>query len=132
MLFILASFAHDTACGHPGDNNAISLVKVEQNDTDARCVYADQPEPVSKKAPRFVMQFATTGKEVAYPLGEATKKIAKWEGSALMVNKIVSGSPRSYTQMDVGSYRVMAQHSHPTADCDAQGEMESTLVYARP
>jgi hypothetical protein len=73
------------------------LIKVEHKDSQVRCVPVD-PAPDPKKT--AMMNFVTTGRETAHPLGDASgKSIAKWEGSALLINTLVSG-PSSYTQMD--------------------------------
>ena len=105
-------------------------IKIDHKDTHVRCVPGD-PMPDSKKTP-MVMNFVTTGKETAHPLGNASgKSIAKWEGSALLINTLVSG-PRSYTQMDrwklsrdgmVLTIRRQIVNLH--------GESESILVYER-
>ena len=104
-------------------------IKVEHKDTLVRCVPVE-PAPNPKKL--AMMNFATTGKEMAHPLGDASgKSIAKWEGSALLINTLVSG-PRTYTQMDrwrlsrdglVLNIRRQIVNLH--------GESESLLVYEK-
>lgn len=104
---------------------------VEHKDTDVRCTPAEQPEPDAKKAPRMTMQFATNGKEIAHPIGDATgKSIAKWEGSALMINTIVSSPQRSFTRMD--RWKLSRDGKVLTVRrqiVTLQGQIESTLIY---
>src|SRR5688572_22420264 len=55
-------------------------IKVEHKDTQVRCVPV---EPALDPKRSAMMNFVTTGKETAHPLGDASgKSIAKWEGSA--------------------------------------------------
>src|SRR5687768_7363894 len=76
-------------------------IEVEHKDTEVRCVPALPASEQMKTPSKMHMSFVTTGKETAHPLGEATgKSMAKWEGSALLINTIVNSPPRSYTQMD--------------------------------
>lgn len=106
-------------------------MKVEHKDTEIHCAPAEiQPQP--KKNP-ILMHFATTGKETSHPLGESSgKSIAKWEGSALMVNTIVTG-PRNYTQMDRWK---LSRDGHTLTIrrqiINLHGETESTLIYEKP
>lgn len=106
------------------------IMKVEHKDTDVRCVPVE-PESEPKKPGRMVMQFATNGKEIAHPVGDATaKSIAKWEGSALMINTIVSSPQRSYTQMD--RWKLSRDGKVLTVRrqiVTIHGEVESTLFY---
>jgi len=104
-------------------------ITVEHKDTQVRCVPVETASDPKRAA---MMKFVTTGKEVAHPLGDASgKSIAKWEGSALLINTLVSG-PRSYTQMDrwklsrdglVLTIRRQIVNLH--------GDSESTLVYEK-
>lgn len=106
------------------------LMRIEHKDTEVRCIPVDR-EVEPKKASRMVMQFATNGKETAHPIGDATgKSIAKWEGSALMVNTLVSSPQRSYTQMD--RWKLSRDGKVLTVRrqiVTIHGEVESTLVY---
>jgi hypothetical protein len=108
-------------------------MQVEHNNLEVRCLPVEQAVADPKKANRTVLQFATNGKETAHPIGEATgKSIAKWEGSALMINTIVNGPQRSYTQMD--RWKMSRDVNVLTIRrqiVTMQGEVESTLVYDR-
>jgi hypothetical protein len=109
-------------------------MQVEHKDVEVRCVPVEQPHPDTKKANRVMLHFAVNGKETAHPIGDATgKSIAKWEGSALMINTIVNGPQRSYTQMDRWKMsrdgRVLTIRRQIVS---LQGEVESTLVYEKP
>ena len=108
-------------------------MQVEHKDAEVRCVPVEQPHPEPKKASRVMLHFATNGKETAHPIGDATgKSIAKWEGSALMINTIVNGPQRSYTQMDRWKMsrdgRVLTVRRQIVS---LHGEIESTLVYEK-
>lgn len=65
--------------------------------------------------------------------GITTKVILKWEGSALLINALVSGERGNYTQMDRwklsrdgSTLTILRQIVRRT------GESESTLIYERP
>jgi len=74
--------------------------------------------------------FALDGSETRYRAGEETRSTAvKWEGSALLINTLVSG-PRDYTIMD----RWKLSSDHATLTITRQvirgtQEVEGTLVY---
>jgi hypothetical protein len=108
-------------------------MKVDHLNTEVKCVPVESPAFETKKGNRMLMHFATNGKETAHPLGEASgKSIAKWEGSALMINTIVNSPHRSYTQMD----RWKLSRDGNTLTIRRQvvtlhGEVESTLVYGK-
>ena len=108
-------------------------MKVDHVDVEVKCVPLESLSPEAKKANRTLMHFATNGKETSHPLGEATgKSIAKWEGSALMINTIVNSPHRSYTQMD--RWKLSRDGSTLTIRRQVvtlHGEIESTLVYGR-
>lgn len=109
-----------------------SLMKVDHKDTDIHCVPVDAG-PGAPKAGPLAMRFATNGKETTHPFGEASgKSIAKWEGSALMINTIVSSPRQSYTQMD--RWKLSRDGKVLTVRrqiVNLHGEIESTLVYDR-
>jgi hypothetical protein len=106
-------------------------MQVEHKDLVVRCVPLELPQPDPTTANRVMLHFATNGKETAHPIGDATgKSIAKWEGSALMINTIVNGRQRSYTQMD--RWKLSRDGKVLTIRrqiVTLQGEVESTLVY---
>ena len=106
-------------------------MQVEHKDLVVRCVPLGDPQPDPTKANRVMLHFATNGRETAHPIGDATgKSIAKWEGSALMINTIVNGRQRSYTQMD--RWKLSRDGKVLTIRrqiVTLQGEVESTLVY---
>jgi hypothetical protein len=106
------------------------LMSVEHKNTDIRCAPVE-PGPEPKKRSRMMMQFATNGKETAHPIGDATgKSIAKWEGSALMINTIVSNPQGNYTRMD--RWKLSRDGNVLTVRrqiVTIHGEVESTLVY---
>jgi hypothetical protein len=108
-------------------------MKVEHKDTEVRCVPTEVAADPKKNSARMLMSFVTTGKEVAHPLGESSgKSIAKWEGSALLINTIVSG-PRNYTQMD--RWKLSRDGATLTVRrqiVNLHGESESLLVYEKP
>lgn len=75
--------------------------------------------------------YSTSGRTTKHKIGEASHSSAtKWEGTALLVNTIVSGPQGNYTRMerwrragDGRSLTVRTQIVRPS------GETESTLVY---
>jgi hypothetical protein len=108
-------------------------IKVEHKDTEVRCAPIE-PASEQKKTPgKMQMSFVTTGKETAHPLGESTgKSIAKWEGSALLINTVVESPLRSYTQMD--RWKLSRDGKVLTIRrqiVQLHGESESTLVYEK-
>jgi hypothetical protein len=108
-------------------------MQVEHKDVEVRCIPVEQPHPDTKRASRVTLHFVTNGKETAHPIGDATgKSIAKWEGSALMINTVVNGPHRSYTQMD--RWKMSLDDRMLTIRrqiVSLQGEIESTLVYEK-
>jgi hypothetical protein len=106
------------------------LMKVDHKDTEIHCVPVESGAAAQKATP-LAMHFATNGKETAHPIGDALgKSIAKWEGSALMINTIVSSSRQSYTQMD--RWKLSRDGKVLTIRrqiVNLHGEIESTLIY---
>ncbi len=74
--------------------------------------------------------FALDGSETRYHAGEETRSTAvKWEGSALLINTLVSGS-RDYTIMD--RWKLSADHTTLTISrhvIRGTEEVEGTLIY---
>lgn len=106
---------------------------VEHKGTDVKCRPEALAAPSAPTPSPFLLQFATTGKESKHAMGEGTgKSIAKWEGSALLVNTLVSEKGMNYTQMDRwkisrdGEKLVIVR-----TIVSSRGESESTLVYMR-
>jgi hypothetical protein len=108
-------------------------MKVEHKDVEIRCVPVGQSHPDPKKVSRVMLHFATNARETAHPIGDGrAKSIAKWEGSALMINTIVNDPQRSYTQMD--RWKMSRDGKVLTIRrqiVSLQGEVESTLVYEK-
>ena len=104
-----------------------TLLEIEQDDSLMRIVSRDNPAaPVS-------WSYSVTGKTTKHKVGESSYSSAtKWEGTALLVNTIVSGAPGSYTRMErwrlSGDGRTL---SIRTQIVRPSGETESTLVYRR-
>jgi hypothetical protein len=109
-----------------------SLMKVDHKDTEIHCVPVEAGARTPNSGP-LAMRFATNGKETTHPVGEASgKSVAKWEGSALMINTIVSSPRQSYTQMD--RWKLSRDGKVLTVRrqiVNLHGEIESTLVYDR-
>lgn len=106
---------------------------VEHKGTDVKCRPESHAAVAAPSGLPFVLQFATTGKESKHSMGEGTgKSIAKWEGSALLINTLVSEKGMNYTQMDRwkisrdGEKLVIVR-----TIVSSRGESESTLVYTR-
>jgi hypothetical protein len=106
------------------------LMKVDHKDTEVHCVPVET-DSIAQKSNRLTMHFATNGKETVHPIGDASgKSIAKWEGSALMINTIVSSPRQSYTQMD--RWKLSRDDKVLTVRrqiITLHGEIESTLIY---
>jgi hypothetical protein len=108
------------------------LMKVEHSNSEIRCVPVEASVP-TKPAGKMLMHFATTGKETSHPVGEGSgKSITKWEGSALLINTLVSTPQRSYTQMD--RWKLSRDGNTLTVRrqiVNLHGETESMLVYEK-
>lgn len=109
------------------------VMKVEHKDPEIRCLPATELQSGKSAKDAPAMAFMTNGKETSHRVGEApAKSIAKWEGSALLINTIVSGPTRSYTQMD--RWKLSRNNALLTIRrqiVTLHGEIESTLVYER-
>ena len=75
--------------------------------------------------------FTTDGKEVRVRIGRRSlNTVAKWEGSALLVNTIVNDAARNYTQMD--RWAISRDRRVLTVTREIAGrDVEATLVYER-
>jgi hypothetical protein len=77
-------------------------------------------------------RYALDGSETRKRVGEETWNSAtKWEGSALLINRLVSG-PRNYTVMD--RWELSRNHDSLTItrqEIRADGQLEGTLVFRR-
>ena len=75
--------------------------------------------------------FTTDGKEVRARIGRRSlNTVAKWEGSALLVNTIVNDPARNYTQMD--RWTISRDRRVLTVTREIGGrDLEATLVYER-
>ena len=75
--------------------------------------------------------FTTDGKEVRARIGRRSlNTVAKWEGSALLVNTIVNDPARNYTQMD--RWTISRDRRVLTVTREIAGrDVEATLVYER-
>jgi len=75
--------------------------------------------------------FTTDGKEVRARIGRRSlNTVAKWEGSALLVNTIVNDPGRNYTQMD--RWTISRDRKVLTVTREIAGrDGEATLVYER-
>jgi type IV secretion system protein VirB10 len=78
----------------PSGAAAERLLTVVQNESALRC-YSSKPD-----GSQVEWSYALNGDETKYGIGAETRNSAtKWEGSALLVNTLVSG-PNDYTVMD--------------------------------
>ena len=99
---------------------------VTQDDLALRCTSPAQEGPVPQ------WSYLLDGTETRSRFGDETRNsVAKWEGSALLVNTLVSG-PREYTLMD----RWQLSRDRSTLSITRQivernGTTESVLVYKR-
>ncbi|HEY1203478.1 MAG: hypothetical protein ABSH46_16370 [Bryobacteraceae bacterium] len=75
--------------------------------------------------------FTTDGKEARVTIGRRSlNTVAKWEGSALLVNTIVNDPGRNYTQMD--RWTVSRDRRVLTVSREIAGrDVEATLIYER-
>ena len=75
--------------------------------------------------------FTTDGKEVRVRIGRRSlNMVAKWEGSALLVNTIVNDPARNFTQMD--RWTISRDRRVLTVTREIAGrDVEATLVYER-
>ena len=76
---------------------------------------------------------STDGKETRQASsGRSSNSVAKWEGDALLINRLVAAGSSQHTEMD----RWKLSHDRQTLTVRREvvtprGEMESTLVYER-
>jgi hypothetical protein len=109
-----------------GPANADQRLTVRQNDLVIRCT------AVSPGASPAEWSYLMDGTETRFSAGDETRSsIVKWEGTALLVNTLVSGS-RNYTQMD--RWKLSRDGSTLTITrqiVDRGGTSEDVLVYKR-
>lgn len=105
-----------------------ATLEIEHRSGTIRCTSA-----VAGRAP-LVFDFTTDGKEKrAKSGGTSLLTVAKWEGSALLINTIVGGPSGGYTQMD--RWTISRDGTTLTIGREvvrASGRAEATLVYAKP
>ena len=105
-----------------------ATLEIEHRSGAVRCTSA-----VAGSAP-LVFDFTTDGKEKrAKSGGTSLLTVAKWEGSALLINTIVSGPSGGYTQMD--RWTISRNGTTLTIGREvvrASGRAEATLIYAKP
>ena len=99
---------------------AAAVIEIEQRGSAVQC--AAGPARWS---------FSTDGKEVRARIGRRSlNTIAKWEGSALLVNTIVNDPARNYTQMD--RWTISRDRKVLTVSREIAGrDVEATLIYER-
>ena len=110
-----------------------NVMKVFHQDAEMRC-FPDGSDSHTTKSPEILgLKLHTDGKETIQKIAASTTKtVAKWEGSALLINTIVSGAQRGYTQMDRWKLsRDGAVLTIRRQIVTIHGETESTLVYER-
>jgi type IV secretion system protein VirB10 len=97
-----------------------AAIEIEQHDRAIECA-----------AGSARWSFSTDGKEVRARIGRRSlNTVAKWEGSALLVNTIVNDPARNYTQMD--RWTISRDHRVLTVSREIAGrDVEATLVYER-
>ncbi len=99
---------------------AAAVIEIEQRGQSIRCA-----------AGSARWSFTTDGKEVRSSIGRRSlNTVAKWEGSALLINTIVNDPGRNYTQMD--RWTVSRDRRVLTVTREIAGRsVEATLVYER-
>jgi type IV secretion system protein VirB10 len=102
------------------------LLTVVQSDSAIRC-YASAPDGAQRE-----WSYSLNGDESKYTIGqEARNSAVKWEGSALLVNTLVSG-PSDYTVMDRWSLSPdRAALTITRQIVQRTGQTEYTLLYRR-
>lgn len=102
------------------------LLAITQSDTTIQCSSTDANGALSQ------WSLALNGTETRYKIrGESMNSIAKWEGAALLINTLVSGS-HNYTIMD--RWRLSRDHSVLTINrqiVEGSEQGEGALVFRR-
>ena len=111
---------------------AWNSMRLSHQDEDVRCVPIAANTQTVKSRNLPGLNFTTDGKETTHKVGEwSARSIAKWEGTALLINTIVGG-PYRYTQMDRWKLsRDGASLTIRRQIITIHGESESTLVYEK-
>lgn len=99
---------------------AAAVMEIEQRGSAIQCA-----------AGQARWSFTTDGKEVRARIGRRSlNTVAKWEGSALLINTIVNDPARNYTQMD--RWTVSRDGKVLTVSREIAGRnVEATLIYER-